>query len=200
MKRAFQLAGAALLIIWPGWSADQKPNKPAPGAAARPSAAAPANRNPKGPNAGGGVPKNNVPRINTPGPAQRLLQMTPEERERALEKLPAKQQDQIRRQLERLDSLPQAEKDRIARQIRGLDSLPPPQRRLVLQQLNAFRNLPDDRVQPMRRTLIQLMKMPEDQRNARLESEGFKKQFSPQEQDILRDLSSSLPPDYLPGR
>ncbi|MDR3699210.1 MAG: hypothetical protein P4L56_06210 [Candidatus Sulfopaludibacter sp.] len=199
MNRALQLAGAALLVICSGWCANQKANKPPPPPPPRPSAA-PNNRNAKGPNAGGGAPKNNAPRINTPGPAQRLLQMTPEERERALEKLPVKQQEQIRQQLERLDRLPQADKDRIARQIRGLDSLPPPQRRLVLQQLNAFRNLPDDRVQPMRRTLIQLMRMPEDQRNARIESEAFKKQFSPQEQNILRDLSNNLPPDYLPGR
>ena len=187
-------------MMWPGWCADQKPPKPAPPPKARPPVAAPTNRNARVPNPGGGVPKKNAPRINTPGPAQRLLQMTPEQREHALEKLPPRQQEQIRRQLERLDRLPQADKDRIARQIRGLDTLPPPQRRLVLQQLNAFRNLPDDRIQPMRRTLTQLMRMPEDQRNARLDSDAFKKQFSPQEQEILRDLSNNLPLDYLPGR
>ena len=200
MNRAFQLAGAALLVMWPAWCADQKANKPVPPPKARPPAAVPNNRTARGPNGGGGIPKNNAPRINTPGPAQRLLQMTPEQRERALEKLPPKQQDQIRRQLDRLDRLPPAEKDRIARQIRGLDNLPPPQRRVVLQQLNAFRNLPDDRIQPMRRTLIQLMRMPDDERTARLDSEAFKKQFSPQEQEILRDLSNNLPLDYLPGR
>ena len=52
----------------------------------------------------------------------------------------------------------------------------------------------------MRRELVQLMKMPEDQRTARLNSDGFKKQYSPDEQGILRDLSHNLPLDYLPGR
>jgi hypothetical protein len=193
MNRAFQLAGAALLIAWPGWCADQKA-KPAP-----PPKAAPKKFNAKGPN-GGGVPKNNVPRINNPGPAQRLLQMTPEQREQALEKFPLGQQAQIRRQLERLDGLPQAEKDHIARQIRGLDSLTPPQRRLVFQQLNAFRQLPDDRIKPVRRELVQMTAMSEEQRNARINSDDFKKQYSAEEQAILSDLSRNLPLDYLPGR
>ena len=64
-----------------------------------------------------GLPKGNVPRINNPGVAQRLLQMTPEQRERALEKIPPEQQDQLRRQLDKLDKLPQAEKDRIANRL-----------------------------------------------------------------------------------
>jgi hypothetical protein len=193
MNRTFQLVGAALLVLWPGWCADQKPKPPPPPKA--PPAAAPKNFN--GP---GGVPKGNVPRINNPGPAQRLLQMTPEQRERALEKLPPAQQEQIRKQLEKLDQRPQAEKDHIARQLRGLDSLPPPQRRLVTQQLNAFNKLPNDRIQPVRRELVQLMRMPEEQRNTRLNSDAFKQRYSPQEQGILSDLSRNLPLDYLPGR
>lgn len=194
MNRAFQLAGAALLVVWPVWCADQKPKEappPKPPAAAKKAA-------PKNPNAG--VPKNNVPRINNPGMAQRLLQMTPEERERALEKLPASEQTRTRQQLERLDRLPPAEKEHIARQIRGLDSLPAPKRRLVIQGLSAFRDLPEDRVQPMRRALVQLMRMPEEQRTTRLEDDSFKKQFSPEEQGILRDLSNNLPPDYFQVR
>lgn len=180
-------------MVWPGWCADQK-NKPAPAPKPAPP---PRNFNMKGP--GGGVPKG-APRINNPGPAQRLLQMTPEQREQALEKFPPQQQAQIRQQLDRLDKLSQAEKDHIARQVRGLDSLPPPQRRIVTQQLNAFRKLPDDRIRPMRQELLRLMKMPEEQRDARLNSEEFKKNFSPEEQGILSDLSRNLPLDYLPGR
>jgi hypothetical protein len=126
--------------------------------------------------------------------------MTPEERERALEKLPAPEQVRMRQQLDRLDKLPQAEKDHIARQIRGLDSLPVPQRRLVTQQLQAFNKLPDERHQPMRRELVQLMKMTPEQRDGRLNSDAFKQHYSAQEQGILRDLSGNLPPDYFPGR
>lgn len=195
MIRAFQLVGAALLFLSAGLCADQKNPKPAPPPKAPPPAK---NFNNKAPNNAGGVPKN-VPRINNPGPAQRLLQMTPEERERALEKLPAPQQAKLRETLEKLDKLPQAQKDQIAMQTRIMDNLPAAKRRLVTQQVMAFNNLPPDRHVAMRRTLMQLMRMPEDERNAQLESEPFKKQFSPEEQGILRDLSSNLPAEYFRG-
>ncbi|SPE41091.1 exported hypothetical protein [Candidatus Sulfopaludibacter sp. SbA3] len=117
MNRALQLAGALLLVAWPGWSADQK-DKPAAPPKAPPRVAAKA-FNGTAPKAGGGIPKKNVPHINNPGLAQRLLQMTPEQRERALEKLDPPQQAQLRQALERLDRLPQADKDRIARQARS---------------------------------------------------------------------------------
>ncbi|HWC97199.1 MAG TPA: DUF3106 domain-containing protein [Candidatus Sulfopaludibacter sp.] len=196
MRHALQLAGAVLLMAWPGWCADQK-DKPAPPPKAAP---APKNFNAKAPRPGGGVPKNNVPRIANPGMAQRLLQMTPEQRERALEKLPPDRQTQMRTQLERLDKLPQAQKDHLAQMARGLDSLPPEQHRIVTQQLMAFNKLPDERIRPMRQELVRLMRMPEEERNARLNSEAFKKQYSPDEQSILGDLSRNLPLDYLPGR
>jgi len=195
MSRFLPLASVLLLTAWPGWSADQK-DKPAPAA----KAPAPRNFNAKGPKAGGGVPKNNSPRINNPGLPQRLLQMTPEERERALEKLPPAQQEQIRERLAKLDALPQWQKDQMARQARGLDSLPVEKRKIVIQQLTAFNKLPKERIVPMRQELTRLMKMPEDQRNSRLASEEFKKIYSPEEQNILGDLSQNLPMDYLPGK
>jgi hypothetical protein len=194
MNRALQLAGVVLLVVSPEWCADQNKEKPAP-----PPKTAPKNFNTKTPN-GGGVPKKGAPRINNPGIAQRLLQMTPEQREQALEKFNPQQQAQVRQQLERLDKLSQAQKDHIARQARALDSLPPEKHRIVTQQLRAFNKLPDDRIQPVRRELLQLMKMPEEQRNARLNSDEFKKQYSATEQSILSDLSQNLPLDYLPGR
>jgi hypothetical protein len=197
MSRIVPFAGVLLLTAWPGWCADQK-DKPA--AAQKAPAAAPRNFNAKGPKAGGGVPKNNTPRINNPGLPQRLLQMTPEERERALEKLPPDKQAQLRERLARLDALPQRQKDQMARQARGLDSLPLEKRKVVVQQLTAFNKLPKDRILPMRQELTRLIKMPEDQRNARLASDDFKKLYSPEEQSILGDLSQNLPADYLSGR
>ena len=187
-----------MLLAASGVCADQKA-KPAPPPKPTPAAKVPAGPRPN-PGKAGGAPKKGIPRINNPGLAQRLLQMTPEQREQVLEKLPPQQQENVRRNLERLDRLPAAEKEHIAAQARGLDSLPPQQRRLVIQQLNAFNKLPDDRILPVRRALVNLMRMPEEQREERLDSEGFKKNFSPEEQGILRDLSRNLPLDYLPAK
>src|SRR3954463_456644 len=109
MRIALQLAGALLLLAVTGVCADQK-NKPEH--APKPAAKMPAPpRNPgKTP---GGAPKGN-PRMNNPiNPAQRLMMMTPEQREQVLEKFPPEQQARMRQQLEKLDNLPPAQKERI---------------------------------------------------------------------------------------
>ena len=198
MRLAFSLAGAVLLTAASSVFADQKA-KPAPPPKPAPAAKIPGA--PKG-NASkaGGAPKKGIPRINNPGLAQRLLQMTPDQREKVLEKLPPEQQAQLRKNLDRLDHLPQRERDHIISQATSLDSLPQQQRRIVVQQLRAFNKLPDDRILPVRRELVNLMRLPEDQRETLLNSQAFRNSFSPEEQDILRDLSRNLPLDYLPDK
>jgi hypothetical protein len=195
MRTAFHLAGVLLLLVSHGICADQK--KPAPPPKAPPPAKVTAPKNNPG---GGRNPKLQAPRINNPGLPQQLLRMTPEERERAIEQLPANRQAEIRQRLERLDQLPQAEKDRIIRQAQIMAAMPPAQRRTVNQGLNALNHLPDNRIAPMRRELVTLVNLPPEQRAERIASPNFKQTYSPEEQQILSDLSNNLPPEYLPGR
>ncbi len=67
-------------------------------------------RRPTPPRRGGGVPQARRPMGpplgNPANPAVRLYQASPEERERALEKLPPAMQEQIRKQLQRFDAMP----------------------------------------------------------------------------------------------
>src|SRR4051812_15425966 len=61
-------------------------------------------RNPEAPKGAGG------PRLGAPGnPVERLMAMSPEQRERVLEKLPAREQANLRQRLDRFDKLPPAE-------------------------------------------------------------------------------------------
>src|SRR5271157_3957134 len=195
MKLALQFAGAVLLVAASGVCADQKA-KPAP-----PPKAAAKMPAPKNPGKAGAIPKNG-PALNNPlNPAQRLMQMTPEQRERILEKLPPEQQVRMRQQLERLDRLSPAEKERIARQVQSLAALPPARQRILTQGIVGMNRLPADRKGPVRRELLSLLYMPEEDRAARIKSDDFKKKFSPEEQKILSDLSANIPPDYpLVGR
>src|SRR5579872_6015661 len=62
---------------------------------------------------------------------QQLMRMTPEERERALEKLPPQRQALIRERLEKFDSLPKAEQERRLRLGEIFASLPPERQDLV---------------------------------------------------------------------
>jgi len=134
-------------------------------------------------------------KINNPGAsvAQRLMQMTPEQRERALEKLPPAQQAQIRQRLERMDSLPEQQRARMVQQYQQFTNLPPEKQRLVTRQIQAINNLPEDRGPAVRAELLRLRRMPENERQARFASEDFKSKFSPSEQQILSDISDNLP-------
>src|SRR5215469_125831 len=57
-------------------------------------------------------------KLNDPGAsvARRLMQMTPEQRERALEKFPPARQAEIRQRLQRLDNLPPQQRQRMIQQ------------------------------------------------------------------------------------
>lgn len=178
-----------LLVAGSGVCADQK-GKPAP--PPRPAGANP-NRNA----ARGGAPKGGRAVVNNPfNPIERLAQLTPEQRERILEQLPPERQAQVRKQLEKFDQLPQAQKDRLARQAQSLAALPPEKRRLINQGIFAINHLPEDRKPAVAKELRSLLRMSPEDRATVLDSDSFKRRYSPQEQKILSDLSNNIPDDY----
>jgi hypothetical protein len=110
-----------------------------------------------------------------PGPAvQRLLNMTPAERERALARLPPDRRAQIEQRLNRLAQLP------------------PEQRAELQQRYQAFQSLPRDRQDAVRLELQSLRALPPRLRQRRLSSPGFQREYSPEEQRLLRE-SMGLP-------
>jgi len=144
----------------------------------------PAARNPKG-----------APKLGNPGNvAQRLLQMSPEERERILSRFPPERQAQIRQRLQRLDGLPKQQQDRAIERYQTFSNLPAEKQDLVRRQIRAFNALPDDRRQMVGNAFQRLRRMPEAERQARMSSPAFKSRFSPEEQQILADLSANWPP------
>jgi hypothetical protein len=177
MLRRIQLAGVLLLgTLIPGFAADKPPRQPNP--------PPPVARNPKA-----------APKLANPGTvAQRLLQMTPEERERVLERFPPERQAQIRQRLQRLDSLPKQQQDRAIERYQTFSNLPPEQQKLVRRQIQAFNALPDDRRKVVGGAFQRLRRMPEAERQARMSSPAFKSRFSPEEQQMLSDLSANWPP------
>ena len=147
------------------------------------------------------TPPKGAARVNNPGAsvAQRLMRMTPEQRERALEKLPPQQQAQIRQRLERLDNLPAQQRERVIQQYQEFQSLSPEKQSLVTRQIQAINHLPEDRGAVVRAELQRMRRMPENEREARIASEDFKNRFTPAEQQMLSDISSSLPLPTAPA-
>jgi hypothetical protein len=135
--------------------------------------------------------------MNVPlNPGQRFLNMTPEEQERVLEKATPQQRERMLQALERWQARPPAQREFVYRQYQSLSKLPPGEQALVTRQMNAFNRLPNGRIRPVRAELIRLLRMPPAQRPARLASEEFMQRYSPEERQILKDLSTTLPEDY----
>ena len=182
MNWYWKLAAVLLLAASPSLAADKQPAKVERQHAPQPPAAAP--KAPKAPQ-----------KLNDPGAsmAQRLMQMTPEQRERALEKLPPERQAQIRQRLDRLDNLPPQQRQRMIQQYQQLSSLPPEKQVQVRRQIQAFNQLPPDRKAEVGPELQRLRRMSESDRQTRLASEDFKNRFSPAEQRMLADVSENMP-------
>jgi hypothetical protein len=204
MKRYSQVVGALLLMaavaMCAQTTAEPKPAKapkapPPPRGGLRPGAGAKALKSGKveEPPKGGGAS-----RLGNPGnPVERLMAMSPEKREQVLEKLPPKQQENLRQRLDRFDKLPAAERARLNQMWSTFNSLPPEKQAIVTRQMQAFNNLPDDRREVLKPVLQRLRLMPEERRSALLNSEEFKNRFSASEVQMLTDISENYP---LPGR
>jgi hypothetical protein len=191
MKSALPVAGllilAASISLYAQKNAKPPRNPP-------PRAAVPAAKVPGGGGARGGAA---APHISVPlNPASRFLNMTPEEQERVIEKATPQQRERMLQARARWQSMPPAQREFVSRQYQSLSQLPPREQALVTRQMNAFNRLPDDRRKPVRAELIRLLRMPPDSRPARLSSEEFSRKYSPEERQILADLSTTLPEDY----
>jgi len=133
-------------------------------------------------------------RLGAPGnPVERLMAMPPEKREQVLEKLPPKQQANLRARLERFDKLPAAERARLNQMWNTFNSLPPEKQATVTREMQAFNGLPDARRQELRPVLQRLRAMPEERRTRLLNSEAFKTRFSPAELEMLSEISQNYP-------
>jgi len=87
-------------------------------------------------------PPNGMPKA-IPGPQfQRFQQMSPEQREKALSKLPPDRRARIEQQLQKYESLTPAQKDFVNRRLAILQSLSPARQAAVRQELQRLRSLP----------------------------------------------------------
>jgi hypothetical protein len=182
MTRAFQIGGVLLLAAASGLCEQKgggRPNNP--------------RVNPQPKSAAG-------PRLPNPlaNPVQRMMAMSPEQRERILEKLPPQQQANIRQRLENFDRLPEAEKARRLQLFQRFSSLPLEKQQVLERQLPAYNALPPEKKEILSfREIQQLARMSDSERQARLSSEELKSKFSPAELKMISDIAENYP---FPGK
>jgi hypothetical protein len=111
---------------------------------------------------------------------QRLMNMTPEQRERALSRLSPEQRQQVEQRLNQFQ--------------RQFNRLPAEQQEALQQRYEAFSKLPQERRTAIRQELQQLRSMTPAQRAERLNSDDAKQNFSPEELSILRGVAGAPDP------
>jgi hypothetical protein len=122
-----------------------------------------------------------------------LRSMTPEQRERVLEKFPPTQQAKMREQLAKFDSLPEAQKQRQLQFYDEFWKLAPDKQSMVRTQIKAFEQLPDDRKLAVKNAYARLSRETPEGRADILNRPNFRNRFSPEELQILTVL-----PQYYP--
>jgi hypothetical protein len=116
-----------------------------------------------------------------PGEQDRALQNDPEFRRKTPE-----QQQRLRQQLHYFASLPPGEQQRIVNNMDRWAHLTPEQKQQAREVFGRMQQLPPVRRGMVRTAIRDLSVMPPDQREGIINSNRFKKMFSPEERDIMR--------------
>jgi predicted Fe-S protein YdhL (DUF1289 family) len=120
--------------------------------------------------------------------------MTPEEREKALSRLPPERRKKIEDQLNQYNSLSPAERRDLRSRYAGFNQLPPEKQNQARRVYQQFGRLQPDRRGSVQSEFENLRSMPEAERNARLNSDEFRNKYTAGEQGILRNFSGLITP------
>lgn len=126
----------------------------------------------------------------------RLSAMSPDERERALSRLPKERREEIERRLDLYRNMTPDQRERATRQAAAMT---PEQRRAVRNQVQRMAALPQDRRPAVRREVARLREMTPEDRKSHLSNEQFRTRFNNEEQKLIEDISETLPPPPVPG-
>ena len=151
---------------------------------------------------GGMAPRSrpmNVPRQGNIGrgartPIDEFETMSPQQRQKALDRLPPDQRQRLQERLDRFNQLPPEQQQALKNLYNRLHELPPERQDAVRNSINKFSQQPPERQQSIREELRNMAGMSAEQRKAQVSSPEFKQKFNKKEQEIVRDMSEMLPP------
>jgi hypothetical protein len=126
-------------------------------------------------------------------PAQQQREL---ENEPGFRQLPPQTQQNLRNRLNQLDNMPPEQRRRLIERNEAIEHLTLPQRQQVRGAMQQLGTLPADRRRMVARAFRDLREVPSSERQAVLNSDRFRSQFSQQERGTLSQLLEIEP--YLP--
>ncbi|MGH9722609.1 MAG: DUF3106 domain-containing protein [Bryobacteraceae bacterium] len=124
-----------------------------------------------------------------PNIIDRWENMSPEQRERALAKLPPERRKRIEANLERFHNLTPEQRSQLSESYAMFNSLPPARQEQARRVFGRFKSLPDGRRPLVRREFETLRQMDETEQRSHMNTEEFRNRFSQQEQQLLREMT-----------
>jgi len=121
----------------------------------------------------------------------RLERMAPEQRQKALDRLPPARRQRVEQGLEQYRAMNPENRERL----RNFERMPVEQREAVRQNFRRMQELPQGRRVQVRKELQQMRGMTDSEREVRIQSESFRKRFDANEQGLIRDTVANLPPE-----
>lgn len=125
---------------------------------------------------------------------EQLRRMSPEDRQKALDRLPPERRKQVENRLEMYERMRPADRERLARQVDNFQNLPQEKRAEVRRLFGRFNQMPAERQPLVRQELQSLRQMNSEDRAARMNSDEFRNRHTPAEQQWLSEISKILPP------
>ena len=117
---------------------------------------------------------------------QRLANMTPEERKKALQKLPPERRKQLEARLRVYGKLTPAQKGKI-------HGLSPEQQAHLRKLYQRFNNFPPERQGELRAETQKMQNMSDAERRAHMNSDEFRNRYNQREQSLLSELAKASP-------
>lgn len=138
------------------------------------------------------APKKQDPPDNVPASPQyleKLLKLTPEQRNKALSSLPPPRRAQVLAKLDNYQKIPPQQRAKELDRLQRLQMLPPQKRAEVRNALKQFQAVPQPRHQQIQKQINQMSALSDSDRRALMNSEEFRSKYTPAEQQIIGDIS-----------
>ncbi len=141
-------------------------------------------------------PKGRGPGPGGPPPPEmmdRWREMSADERQQMVDRLPPDRRDTFRRRMEMWENMRPEERKGMRDRIDRFRDLPPEQQKSARQAFRQFNRLPAERRGELRKEMLSLRGMTDEERTARMNSEEFKSRFDARERGMMQDLTAALP-------
>ena len=126
-------------------------------------------------------------------PIEEFETLSPEEQQKALNRLSPSEREKLQERLKRFNALPPEQQQALKTLYNRLHQLPSDRQDAVRGAINKFSEQQPARQEAIRQELRDMAVLTAAERRARLASPEFRAQFNKKEQEILRDMSPLLP-------